>query len=402
MSSEQIKQDFQRELRESLEIIETPEGNTVDAVTFRIKKNRRDGAIFRERAETALGRRHKLTSFLRNEEAMLFYYRSSFCFQLCGRWQDAGDSLICCAKLLKRQGLHGQAGAVYTEAAENYMRSDLEEASRTYALSVSAYADEGRFDIAGKIEYLIGNIQFHNKHWEDAITHYKRASNYLQGEQLLDINDVCIEKTAQCYLELSDYASAFDMYLACARNSVKSNLKRFNAKAYLLKCIFCLFAQPEHEGEYEAKYHFILEQSAAMEQVDFLWRTSKESLFVVNIVDACLNADLDAFADHVYYWNNVKPLDKLSIRLLKVPKDDILMEIQRLREFEAKEIEDRIAEERRIEEEKKRKEELRVLGIKEEDVPAPVVDDYATATKEKATSVKKSSAVVPNKKQVIT
>jgi tetratricopeptide (TPR) repeat protein len=203
MEDEERKNEFQRELRGQLEQTMV-QGTSMDAVTLRLKTNRKQALKNRERAEAVLARRHKPTACLKNDEALMLYYKSALCFQLSGQWQDAGDSLVLCAKLLRRQGMHGQAGAVFTEAAESYLKVDLEEASRTYEVSASAYCDQGRFDIAGKIELLIADIQLRNKHWGEAILHYKRAATYFTGEQALDLCDLCWERIAECHVEVSE------------------------------------------------------------------------------------------------------------------------------------------------------------------------------------------------------
>ena len=196
------RQEFLAELRAAFEDEKPSEKKTMDAITLRLKTSKREGYLNRERAERILSRRHKPTAFLKNEEALLMYYKSAFCFELCGKWQEAGTSLLACAKLLRRQSLHSQAGAVYSEAAELFMRSDVEEASKAYVQSVSAYCDAERFDIAAKIEFLIGGIQWKNKHWEEALTHYQRCATYSKGEQLLEFVDLSLERMAECFIEV--------------------------------------------------------------------------------------------------------------------------------------------------------------------------------------------------------
>lgn len=196
------RQEFLVELRAALDQEEPVEKKTLDAITLRLKASKREGYLNRERAERILTRRHKPTAFLKNEEALLMYYRSAFCFELCGKWQEAGSSLLSCAKLLRRQSLHSQAGAVYSEAAEHFMRSDVEEASHAYIQSVSAYCDAERFDIAAKIEFIIAGIHWKNKHWEEALNHYQNCATYSKGEQLLEFVDLCLERIAECFVEV--------------------------------------------------------------------------------------------------------------------------------------------------------------------------------------------------------
>lgn len=134
-----------------------------------------------------------------------------------------------------------------------------------------------------------------------------------------------------------------------------SNLKRFNSKMFILKSILCKCVGSDlgHKEKYES----IFQVSKGFEDIDYLWGTCKERLFITNVMEACLQADLDAFADHVYYWHCVRPLDGLSIKVLRMLKEDIKGELARVREAEERE---RLAEEerkRQIEMERKAAEE---------------------------------------------
>lgn len=197
-----LREEFLSELRAAMESEEVPERKTEDVITRRLRVSKREGYLNRERAEKVLNRRHKPTAFLKNEEALLMYYRSAFCFEQSGQFLEAGHSLLKCARLLRRQSQHSQAGAVYSEAAEHFLKSDMEEASRAYISSISSYCDAERFDIAGKIEFIVANIQKRNKHWDEALEHYQHCVTYSRGEQLLELADLSLERMGECFVEV--------------------------------------------------------------------------------------------------------------------------------------------------------------------------------------------------------
>ena len=132
------------------------------------------------------------------------------------------------------------------------------------------------------------------------------------------------------------------MFQNCAENCVVSNLKRFNSKMFIFKSILCKCVGSALE--YKEKYESMLLVSKGFEDIDYMWGTYKERIFIANLADACLKADLDAFADHVYYWHCVRPLDGLSINVLRMLRDDVVGELTRRREAEERE---RLAEEER-------------------------------------------------------
>ena len=146
------------------------------------------------------------------------------------------------------------------------------------------------------------------------------------------------------------------MFQNYAENCVVSNLKRFNSKMLILKSMLCKCVGSKLQ--YKDKYQSMLQLSKDFEVIDYMWGTCKERLFLTHVLEACLNADLDAFADHVYYWHCVRPLDGLSMKVLQVLKDDLLGELARRREAEERE--------RLAEEERKRQLELEKKAAEEE------------------------------------
>ena len=141
------------------------------------------------------------------------------------------------------------------------------------------------------------------------------------------------------------------IYESIAEASVKSNLRRFNARDFLLRAVLCLVGDPmkdvraEYDDEDDAvavydeiqelseeKYNAIEWKVHEYEVTDFLWKCSKEALFLKNILRARLSWDLETFANHVYYWDNVRTLDKYCLSLLNVMR----MEIQNELEFRDK------------------------------------------------------------------
>jgi hypothetical protein len=81
--------------------------------------------------------------------------------------------------------------------------------------------------------------------------------------------------------------------------------------------------EEEYVPMYQTKFEILSAANERMEKVDFLWRRSKEKLFMRNIIKARAELDLHAFADHLYYWSNVRPLNHNRTLLLSVPMKEI-------------------------------------------------------------------------------
>ena len=63
-------------------------------------------------------------------------------------------------------------------------------------------------------------IDYDMRHWEDAAIGFRKAANYLAGDQLPDQSDYCLEKSAECYVELGELETACSIYVLVAEGCV--------------------------------------------------------------------------------------------------------------------------------------------------------------------------------------
>lgn len=339
---------------------ESNTGTKIDAVTERLKHHKVRAKKLVKLANESYLKKYKVGSFLRYDETANYYFQSSISFKACGKWREAGDSLVQCAKMHIITGLTLEAATLFSLASDVYLKVDKTEAIKATRSSISLYCEIGKFDIAGRLERNVANTHFINKHWEEAAIHFKKAANFLSGEQLLDQSDVCLERAAQCFVELRDYEGARKLFELVAEGCVNSNLRRFNAREYLLKAALCMLSkaippkllsngkedisEPKDGNE---KYGEIIVQIDEYEKIDYMWRCSKEQLFLRNIIKARLAWDRHTFADHLYWWNNIHPLDRPAIELLENVLHELQEETDRKLELRRRELKAREKAERR-------------------------------------------------------
>jgi hypothetical protein len=186
-------------------------------------------------------------------------YAQSIKFRKESKWREAGEKLMECARVHKAMGMLLEAATLYTEAAEAYLKVDKSEALSAYRLSIKVYCDVGRFDIAGKLERIIAYSHYNNRHWEDAAFHFKKSANFFSGDRLMDQSDLSLEKYAECLSRVGEYFEASRAFQTVAQSCVNTNLRRFNARDFLLKSIICLLSVPiDTEAEF-----FLLERKEA-------------------------------------------------------------------------------------------------------------------------------------------
>jgi len=320
-------------------------------ISDRLAFHRRRGKKFLAKAEEILKSKAKAGAFLKYDDAAMYFFKSSISYRICGKWREGGDALKRCAEMHETLKLYLEAATLLTEVAEIYIKVDKGEAVATQRKAISMYCDAGKFDIAGRMERKIADMHYTNKHWEEAAFHYKKAANFLSGEQMLDQSDACLELAANCMMEVKEYLEAQSLWELVASGCVQSNLRRFQARDKLFMGILCMigiaYKYPVHElddtveNSVEAivartstkKYEPVLDKIKEYERIDYLWTAAKEVEFFKNIIEFRLKFEVHNFVDHIYFWNNVRPLSRHQLIILKVPVDEINDELDRRAEL---------------------------------------------------------------------
>lgn len=310
-------------------------------------------------------KKSQITAQYTSDATAFKYYQQSIQLKIKGKWREAGEKLMMCADLYVHLRMALEAATVYTEAGECYLKMDKSEALRAFTLSIKTYCDVGKFTVAGHLERKVATIHYRIQHYEDAAAHFLKAANFLSGDKKLEQSDYCLEKAAECYIHLGEYAEAHEMYETLARHCVQSNLRRFEARGYLLSAIICLFgtiiATAELEQQrpvsptvdapgsfapeaplpppqmvplsleqlrlrYLAKYNDILIKNDEYKSIDYLWGNSRHKKLVQNLVHYRRALDLHQFVDHLYYWNNVEAWSETNLILLQNTTAELQLE----------------------------------------------------------------------------
>ncbi len=306
--------------------------------------------------EAGMGGKLAIAAFLKYDDCAGFFYRSSISYRASGRYRESGDALVRCAKMHQKLKLFLEAATLFTEAADVYIKVDKGECVRAFRSAISIYCDAGKFDIAARMERKVAHMHFQSKHWEDACFHYKKAANFLAGEAQLDQADNCLEFAVICLEEMSELHKAQSLLETVAKNCTEQNLRRFNAKWHLFNALLMMLHEPlvfaytdvtevilkpgiiqkdiitvdmVVERDSNEKYRKILAKSREYEQMDFMFRVSKECLFIDNLIKMRLEFDIHGCMDHIYYWNNVRPLERFQLKYIKVVVEEIRTELAR-------------------------------------------------------------------------
>eukprot|EP01040_Poterioochromonas_malhamensis_P001488 gene1488-1576_t len=188
-------------------------------------------------------KKEALAALYTGDSIAFSYYLDSVKLKIQGQWREAGDKLVKSAEFYYNIKMLIESATIYYEAGDCYLKVDKSEAIQSFRRSVKAYCDIGRFDIAGRIERKIGYIHYRIMHWEDAYSHFRKASDFFSGDRDLDQSDLCLEKAAECAVYLNNYTDAQGIYEIIAKSCINTNLRRFQSCRKLLKAIFCMFGK---------------------------------------------------------------------------------------------------------------------------------------------------------------
>lgn len=325
---------------------ETNDSEVVDMRANRGKYHKIRAKKLMAKAEKSLHAKLIMNGFFLKFEAASFqFYQAALSFRACSIWRDAGYCLMRCASLhhYRLRNIF-EAALLYSEAAEVYEKIDKGESMKNFKLAISLYCDLGRFDIAGKIQKKIAKSHLRLKHFEEAAEGYRKASDFLSSNP--DQSDFCLEKAAECLIELNEYQTASELYTIVAESYAQSNLKYLNTRDKLFRSIMCLFAEPivpevvDDEDSVnnslangsDQKYANIKSVVIAHEKIDILWRCSKEVKFIRNIIQCREDYEQHDFADHLYYYHTAKSLQRIDLKMLQVVSNEIQEELDRREE----------------------------------------------------------------------
>lgn len=312
-----------------------PKGSTLN----KQKYYRAKGNLLMKIGEGILSRELILSAYtLKFDEATYFFYRASVAFRACSRFRDAGECLAKCAHTFLTLKSFVEAAVLYTEAAEVFAKVDKSEAINCLDKSVSIYCDSGRFDTSGRLERQIAMLYFELQDWEEAIIHFRKAADFFEGEQIIEPCDACLEKAAICYIELSEFESASELYEKLAISCYRSNLRIFNCRTFLLQSLLCSMASVVHEDDPagKKKYEKVRQKWKNYTEDFTMWLCSKEALLIDNLLNIRLAYNRVDFIDHVYYWDAIHPWSKHNIILIKAVLQEIDSELLRRATVDAK------------------------------------------------------------------
>ena len=270
------------------------------------------------KASPLLNVRHEATLFTKASQA----------YEICGNFVSSAKSNKRAAYIYGRQ-LHrsDQAALLYHEAARTLctkVKSASSETERLYDLALTEYCETHRYHLAGRVEEQRAEMRQaattssrESVDVDGIVKAYESASIYYRADGRIDQANSVDEIRARMLGTIpSRYEEAALIYGELSKAKSTKNLTKTDSCNQLLKAGLLLLASGWSQSALEEKLRKMCSDSTVILLHSF--DQSRQFQFLRNIA-ACIEVkDLDMFADHMYFYDNVEPLDPLSLNLLEV------------------------------------------------------------------------------------
>ena len=118
---------------------------------------------------------------------------------------------------------------------------------------------------------------------------------------------------------LGQFGQAAGTYESIGRSCLEGNMMRPNTRLHFLRSLLCFLASG-------AKFDEVRRKMEEFKEADFSFAVSRECLFVSTVLPAVEAKDLNVFADNVYDFDNVEPMDSVLLRILRTLHEQLIAE----------------------------------------------------------------------------
>eukprot|EP00299_Pterocystis_sp_00344_P009904 c4312_g1_i1.p1 GENE.c4312_g1_i1~~c4312_g1_i1.p1 ORF type:complete len:291 (+),score=66.16 c4312_g1_i1:55-927(+) len=251
----------------------------------------------------------------RLEEAEEDLQKAANLYKLAKKWDKAGETFRKLASVSMNLGNKHQAATAYTDAANSFRKTRVEDAVDSLRKASEIYTDIGKFSPAAKVQKEIGEILEAEGDKEEAIKAYDTAADYFSGENSQSLANGCRLKSASLYALCEKYDKAIEIFEQVGMSSVDSPLTKFNAKDYFFKAGLCHICTGDIVGAERSiqKYG----------DWDVTFNSQREYKLLTAILEAHKQFELDEFTNAVADYDAISKLDNWKTTILLRIKEAI-------------------------------------------------------------------------------
>lgn len=260
-----------------------------------------------------------LFSFFSNktEEAAELFEKAAGQFKIAKLWNDAGKTYVEAADTYKKAG--SMNAGLYAEAAKCFTKCSPAEALKTYRIATELYMEENRFSTAAKMYTTMAELCESDHDLQGAIEAHNQAAECYFTEDSTTCGNQALLQVAHLSAQMEDYTRSIEIYEQVAAASIDNKLLQWGAKDHYFRATLCHLALAAISVDLD-------NAERALEKYKDVYpafETSRECKFLVAILDAFKNGDVEKFTDVVYEYDNISKLDNWKTAILLAIKKAI-------------------------------------------------------------------------------
>jgi len=249
------------------------------------------------------------SSSTKYEEAGDLYQQAANSYKLEKLFREAGDSFAREAECREKCKETNEAANAWWNAAKAYKRGFPELAIQALTQTIMHLTTGGRFRQAADREKEIAQIYLQDANdLRKACESYVRAGEWYAQEDAAATANACFKDAADLHADLEEYPQAIARYEQVADYSLNSPLTKYSVKEYWLRAGLCALAL----GDAVTARRNATKYSTQ----DATFSSTRESKFVLALIEAVEAGDTEAFTGAVVEFDQVTKLDNWKTNIL--------------------------------------------------------------------------------------
>lgn len=254
------------------------------------------------------------SSLYRLEEASDLYVQAANAYRLQKEYDSAGKQFLSAANLQKQLGNHNDVANHLVEAYKCFKGTLPSEAIAALSQAIHIFLTQnGQFRRAANFTMDLAEIHELVGDLKAAVASYEQAGDYFVTDHAEALSNKAFLKCADLSALLGDYKKAVELYERVIKASLGNLLTKWSLKDYFFKAILCVLARGDPVEARKMQDAYAAEEPS--------WEATRESRLVLDVLDAILLGDVQAFSDKVFEYDQFSKLDKLKTQLLLKVKD---------------------------------------------------------------------------------
>jgi len=249
------------------------------------------------------------------EEAAELFTKAANLFKMAKKWEEAGQAYAKTAECHIKLKSNHEAANDYISAGNVLKKTNIHESLKMFRLGVELFTDEGRFSMAAKHQKEIAELCENEMEFEAAIENYQLAADYYEGEGSTSSANQCLLKVAHFSAQLEKYDKAIELYEQVANASLDNSLLKWSVKDYFLKAGLCHLCTGDTVGARRAIERY--------QELDITFPSQRECKFLVDLLAACEEHDVEKFTNTVAEYDAISKLDAWKTTVLLRVKNSI-------------------------------------------------------------------------------